>query len=78
MIRTIEEYLALPYMVVVTKDPTPQHKGLVAWVVELPGCFTEADTYAELGELIEAAMRAWIETAIRQGKPIPEPNHIFA
>jgi predicted HicB family RNase H-like nuclease len=35
---------------------------------------TQADTFDELGEMIEDAMRAWIETALEDGQSIPEPR----
>jgi antitoxin HicB len=73
-VRTVEEYLALPYTIEVTRDSSPDEDGFVARVIELPGCITQADTFAELGEMIEDAMRAWIESALEDGQPVPEPR----
>jgi len=72
--RSIEEYLSLPYTVEVYRDDSDGEVGYVARVVELPGCLTQADTFAELEEMIQDAMRAWIETAIENGQMIPEPQ----
>jgi len=71
---TVEEYLTFPYTVEVQRDSSDGYTGFVGRVVELPGCMTQAETYEELGEMIQDAMRAWIETAIEDGLPIPEPR----
>lgn len=73
-IKTIEEYLQLPYTIEVVRDNNPEYPGWVARVVELPGCMTQADTFDELGEMVIDAMRAWISTAIEDGMDIPEPR----
>ncbi|RIK37464.1 MAG: toxin-antitoxin system HicB family antitoxin [Chloroflexi bacterium] len=72
--RTVEEYLALPYTIEVIRDRSSGDDGYVARVVELPGCLTQADTFAELGEMIEDAMRVWIESALEDGQPVPVPR----
>jgi antitoxin HicB len=74
MQRPIEEYLTLPYTIEVYRDDSDGEVGHVARVVELPGCMTQADNFAELEEMIQDAMRAWIETAIENGQSIPEPQ----
>src|SRR6266567_4484477 len=69
--RTLEEYLELPYTVrVVPAKPT----GYVADVVELPGCITQTETWAEAGEMVRDAMRGWIGAALEDGLPVPEPR----
>lgn len=70
--RTLEEYLHLPYTIEVMRDE--EEAGWVARVVELPGCITQGEDFQELGEMIEDAMRMWIETAIEDGVEIPEPR----
>ena len=72
--RSVEEYLALPYTVEVYRDDSDGEDGYVARVLELPGCLTQADTFAEVGEMIQDAMRAWIESALEDGKPVPKPT----
>lgn len=74
--RTVEEYLALPYTIEVFRDDSDGEVGYVARVLELPGCLTQGDTFEELGEMIEDAMRAWIETALEDGQSIPEPRGV--
>jgi antitoxin HicB len=72
--RTLEEYLTLPYHIEVIRDNDEENPGWVARVVELPGCITQGDTFEELGEMIEDAMRGWIGVALEDGDPVPEPK----
>lgn len=72
--KTIEEYLQLPYTIEVVRDATDEYSGWFARVAELPGCMTQADTFDELDEMVQDAMRAWIETAQEKGLSIPEPR----
>jgi len=72
-IRSVDEYLKLPYTIEVIRDEDDNYAGWFACVRELPGCMTQADTFEELGEMIEDAMRAWIETTLEEGQTIPEP-----
>ncbi len=76
MEKNIEYYLGLPYTIQVVRNPAPDDPGWVARVVELPGCLTEADTFEELGEMIADAMRGWIEIALEDGIPVPEPRPV--
>src|SRR4051794_5524036 len=72
--RTLEEYLALPYTIEIYRDDTDDAVAYVARVVELPGCLTQADSFDEMEEMLQDAMRAWIETALEDGQPVPEPR----
>lgn len=72
--RTVEEYLALPYTVEVHRDASDGDVAYVARVVELPGCFTQADSFEELEAMVQDAMHAWIESALEDGVAIPEPR----
>lgn len=71
--RTLDEYLKLPYHIEIIRDEDEENPGWVARVIELPGCITQGDTFEELGEMIEDAMRGWIGVALEDGIPIPEP-----
>lgn len=71
--KVIEQYLKLPYHMEIIRDEDKENPGYVARVVELPGCITQGDTFKELGEMIEDAMRGWIEVALKAGIPIPKP-----
>jgi antitoxin HicB len=72
--RNVNDYLALPYHIEVVYDTSGEQPGWFARVLELPGCITQADTFEELGEMIKDAMRVWIETALEDGQPVPEPH----
>jgi len=72
----VEDYLELPYTIEVVKDEGEHYAGWFARVVELPGCMTQADTFAELSEMIKEAMTAWIETALADGETIPLPRSL--
>ncbi len=71
--RTVEEYMALPYTIEVVRDRAENWNGWFAKVRELPGCMTQIERLDELEEMIKDATRVWIETAIEEGIPIPEP-----
>jgi antitoxin HicB len=73
MNRTVEYYLALPYTIEMVPDPDG---GWVVSVKELPGCLSQGDTPEEAIEMIEDAKRAWIEVALEDGYPVPEPREL--
>lgn len=73
---TVEQYLELPYTIEVTKDENDAYSGWFARVVELPGCMTQADTFEELSDMIDDAMKAWIESAVEDGERIPLPRSV--
>jgi antitoxin HicB len=72
--KPIDYYLNLPYTIEVTRECAPHVPGWVARVVELPGCITQGDDFAELGEMVQDAMRGWIKVAMEDGLDIPEPR----
>ena len=72
----VEDYLKLPYTIEVIRDESDGYTGWFAKVEELPGCMTQADTFDELGEMIEDAKRAWIESALEDGVEIPLPRKV--
>lgn len=70
--KTLDYYMGLPYTVEVKYD----EDGYFARVVELPGCMTWADTIEELWPMVEDAKSAWIEDALEDGDPVPEPRDL--
>ncbi len=68
--KTVEDYLRLPYTIQLRQY---QDGTFYADVAELPGCMTEADTAEEALRLIRDAMAGWLEVALAEGLPIPEP-----
>ena len=70
--KTVDSYVNLPYPVEVKRT----EQGYFARVPDLPGCMTWADTFEELGPMIEDAKLAWIEDAIEDGDPVPVPRDV--
>ena len=77
--RTVEEYLQLPYRISLVRDQDAD--GDIAWVAsieELPGCISQGDTPEEALEMIREAMEGWIAVALEHGDAIPEPRVLGA
>jgi antitoxin HicB len=73
--RTLEEYLDLPYAIEVVHDVDEEGKsGWVAEVEELPGCISQGRTPQEAVERVREAMRDWIAVALEDGVAVPEPR----
>lgn len=60
------------YSVFIKYDPND--KIYVASVPELPGCMAHGATKEQALKEIETAKELWIETALEDGQPIPEPD----
>lgn len=71
MNKTVEYYLSLPYTIELVPEP---QEGWFVSVKELPGCMSQGDTPEEAIEMIQDAMRGWIEVSLEDGDPIPEPR----
>ncbi|MDR3688257.1 MAG: type II toxin-antitoxin system HicB family antitoxin [Fimbriimonas sp.] len=53
----------------------PQHEGgSTGTVPDLPGCVSQGETEAECHANIAEAIEGWIETAHRNGWPVPKPS----
>lgn len=71
MEHSIDYYLALPY----TIRLTPDKDG--TWfvdVAELPGCMSVGNDPRDAIDMIRDAMRGWLEVALEDGIPVPEPR----
>jgi len=68
--RDLQHYLALPYTIQLTREGD----AWFAEIAELPGCMTQGDSAAEAVEMIQDAMAGWIEIALEDGNPVPEPR----
>jgi len=51
-----------------------EDNAYVAEVPELPGCMADGNTYQEALANAELVIEEWIETAIKLGRPIPQPK----
>ena len=69
--KNVNYYLSLPYTLKVVRE---DENTWFARVEELSGCITEAGSAEEATEMILDAMAAWIEIALEDGYPIPEPR----
>jgi len=73
--RTIDEYLDLPYTISIVHDRDDDgNEGYVAEVRELPGCFSQGDSIEEAAAQVRDAMAGWISIALEDGVEIPEPR----
>ncbi len=73
MEKTVEYYLGLPY----TLRLIPETGG--GWfveVAELPGCMSEGNDPGDAIAMIREAMQGWLEIALEDGIPIPEPREL--
>lgn len=66
----VQRRMRLPYHRVISGDDT---EGYLGEVVELPGCLTAGETAAEALANLEEAIGAWVEAAIKNSIPVPEP-----
>lgn len=72
MKQDLDALASQPYRVEVDYDP---ETGMwSASVPDLPGCAAAARSWQDLQERIEESKRAWIETALELGRPVPEPS----
>ena len=60
------------YPVFIQYDPID--KIYVASVPELSGCMAHGNTKEQALREIETAKELWIETALEDGQPVPEPD----
>jgi antitoxin HicB len=69
--KNLDYYLRLPY----TRELIPEPEG--GWFVrvkELPGCMSQGDSPDEALQMIQEALRAWLEVELENGTAIPEPR----
>lgn len=69
--KTVEEYMQLPYTIELTPDT--DEGGFVASYPDLPGCLSIGDTAEEAVANALEAKRAWLEAALEDGIEIQEP-----
>ena len=70
--KTMEEYMALPYRMEIIPDV--EEGGFTAWYPDPPGCLTCAETMQELIANAQDAKRSWLEAALADGVEIAEPS----
>jgi len=72
MSERTEDYMALRYPIDLIPDADG---GYVAEHRDLPGCFAQGETPDEAVAAIDAARRAWIESRLDDGLPVPAPSN---
>lgn len=70
----VDDILARGYSFIAKADH--EDGGWVIVYPDLPGVVTQADTWEEIGEMAEDALRTWIAAQIEDGRPIPEPTDL--
>ncbi len=74
MNKTLEYYLSLPYII----ELIPDEDGV--WFAHIPllkGCMTQGDSRDEALHMLDEAKALWLETALEEGIPIPEPSGVL-
>ena len=74
MMKTLEEYMNLPYRVEITPDV--EEGGYVASYPDLPGCITTGATMEQVLRNASDAKMLWLETAIKDGVKINKPEEV--
>lgn len=74
MMKTLDEYMRLPYRMEIIPDP--DEGGYVISYPDLPGCLSIADTMAEALEKGEDAKKAWFKAAIEDHAEIRMPSQL--
>jgi antitoxin HicB len=69
-VPNIDDYLDRPYARILIPA---EEGGYSAEILEFPGCFAEGDTAEEALSRLEQAAASWLDAALDQGQPIPEP-----
>lgn len=72
--KTLEEYLKLPYKLEIIPDT--EETGYVASYPELPGCISCGETMAEAIANVEEAKKEWLTAAIEDKVTINEPDSV--
>ena len=72
--KTLNEYLKMPYRMEVVEDP--EEGGFVVSYPDLPGCITCGETMESAIANAKYAQKAWLEAALEDGIKIPEPDSL--
>lgn len=72
--KDLNYYLKLSYEIKVRQLGEEEGGGWFAEIPLLPGCMSDGDTIEEAVTNLYDAKKAWIETALALGRPVPEPS----
>ena len=62
--------MKLKYVVIYIELPD----NYCAYLPELPGCISAADTWEEIQEMVQEAVTLYLESTLETGNPIPGPR----
>ena len=62
--KKIDYYMSLPYQEIIEADSVG---GYVGYIPDLKGCITQAETKAEILDMLEDAKKSWIEAVLEIG-----------
>jgi antitoxin HicB len=71
--KNIDYYLGLPYTIELIQEPLG---GYYVGIKELKGCMTTADDSEVALSEIQELMKEWLEIALEENLPIPEPRGV--
>ena len=69
----VNDYMKLPYNIIVRHVEDDSGEYYFATVQELDGCMSDGDTVADAYANVREAMEGWIETKLDNGLPVPTP-----
>ena len=72
--KTLNDYLTMSYRMEIVEDKA--EGGFVVSYPDLPGCVTCGETVERAVANAADAKKAWLETAMEEGLPIPEPDSL--
>jgi antitoxin HicB len=72
----VDRYVELPYHITLVQNGDEDGGKWVAAAEELPDCTSRAETAEEAIAGLKEAMAAWIATALKEGRDIPEPRTV--
>lgn len=73
--KTLRQYLDLPYHVSVVRSETERGKaGWAASIEELPDCTAAGSSPEEAVQRVRKAMEKWVSAALERNEEIPEPR----
>lgn len=71
--KTLKDYINLPYNYVVKQINDESGKYFYAYVLELDGCQSTGETFEEAYKNVKDAMKEWLEIKIENNLEIPLP-----
>lgn len=75
--KDLAYYMSLHYPILLTELSEEMGGG---WFVEIPllkGCWSDGETQVEALAMIEEAKEVWLQGAIEDNIPIPEPEPVL-